>query len=726
MTSSEKIDSHTSNRLWGRHSCLPSLSHSNLYFAALLLPLTLVAQEPIRGFSQSGAKSQLDLEAKAVAAMDANRIGSHIKMMSAKPHAAGSPASKQVAEYALEQFRKWGLDSRIETFEALLPYPLERSLEMISPVHYKAKLTEPVIKSDPNSSDAHQLPTFNAYSASGDVTAQVVYVNYGVPEDYEYLKKMGIDVRGKIVLARYGKSWRGTKPKVAAENGAAACLIYSDPKDDGYWHGDVYPNGPFRPSQGVQRGSVMDMPLYVGDPLTPGWASEPGGRKLAISEAKSLMKIPVMPISYGDARPILEKLGGPTAPDDWRGALPFTYHIGAGPATVHLKLKLDSGIRPVHNVVGMIVGQNPDQWVIYGNHHDAWVNGAHDPISGAAVVLETAFALNNLRKTGWKPKRTIVFTLWDAEEFGLIGSTEWVEKHLAELKNKAVVYVNSDTNGRGSLGSAGSWSLEQFMEQVARDVKDPDSGKNLLDAPRRATTDKQKGFHLEALGAGSDYVAFYHHAGVASLNLGFAGTDSGGVYHSIYDTYAWYTRFGDNKFVYGKALAEVMSRTILRMAEAQVLPFEFGRLATAIRLQVEDIEKINAKGNQKMDWQTVKAELARLELLAKQFESQMIRLTAGNGNGHPALLVANASLAKAEQALLIDKGLPDRPWYKQALSAPGMYTGYGAKTLPGIREAADRNRWDDANEQAKVLGNVLKKFNGVLEEVISQFDRVRP
>ncbi len=695
------------------------------FFAAILLPAILAAQEPIRGFSQAGAKQQLDLESKAVASIDANRIGSHIKVMSAKPHAAGSIASKEVADYALELFRKWGLDAKLETFEALLPYPVERSLEMVSPVRHKSKLTEPVIKSDPDSSDAHQLSTYNAYSASGDVTAAVVYVNYGVPEDYEYLKKIGVDVRGKIVLARYGKSWRGTKPKVAYENGAIACLIYSDPKDDGYWRGDVYPAGPFRPSQGVQRGSVMDMPLYVGDPLTPGWASEPGGKKLAIKDAKSLMKIPVMPISYGDARPILEKLGGPVAPDDWRGALPFTYHIGAGPSTMHFKLKLDSGIRPVHNVIGIIPGLNPDQWVIYGNHHDAWVNGAHDPISGAAVVLETAYVLNNLRKSGWKPKRTIVFTLWDAEEFGLVGSTEWVEKHLAELRAKAVLYINSDTNGRGALGSGGSSSLEQFMEQVARDVKDPDSGKNLLQAPRRATS-SQRGFRLEPLGAGSDYVAFFHHAGIASLNLGFAGPESGGVYHSIYDTYTWYSRFADNKFIYGKALADVMSRTILRMAEAQVLPFEFGRLATAIKQNVEEVEKLGPEATQKIDWQMVKAELGHLEQLSKSFDIQVARLTGGANNAHPGLRIANTALAKVEQALLVEQGLPNRPWYKNVLSAPGMYTGYGAKTLPGIREAVERKRWDEANEQTKVLGSALKRLNVVLEDVTGQFDRIRP
>ena len=660
------------------------------------------------------------LESQATAAIDAAKIGAHIKHMSAEPHAAGSAAGLSVAKYALDLFQKWGLEAQIEQFEALLPYPVERSVEMIAPVRFKLRLAETPLKEDPDSADAKQLPTYNAYSASGEVTAEAVYVNYGLPEDYEYLKKIGVDVRGKIVLARYGKSWRGTKPKVAAENGAAACLIFSDPKDDGFWRGDVYPKGPFRPPQGVQRGSVMDMPISVGDPLTPGWASEAGAKKLTIKEAKSLMTIPVLPIGYGDARPILEKLTGPVAPEDWRGALPFTYHIGPGSSKLHLKLKLDSGIRPVYNVVAKIPGQNPNQWVIYGNHHDAWVNGAHDPLSGAAVVLETARVLAAMRLTGWKPKRTLLFTLWDAEEFGLIGSTEWVEKHQAELRNKAVVYINSDSNGVGTLGASGSHSLEQFMEQVARDTKDPKTGKTLLQLPRRAT-EPQQGFKLGALGAGSDYVAFMHHAGVASLNLGFAGANNGGVYHSIYDSYAWYTRFGDKDFKYGKLLSEVMVRTILRFSESAILPFEFSRLAATIRQYTEEIDK--QAGAKKVEWQIVPTELSRMDSLAKQFDVQVSRVSAIEGSS--ALAAANTALGKVEQGLQIEGGLPQRPWYRHSLTAPGMYTGYGAKTLPGIREAVDLNRTQEANQQANILGTVLAKFNNLIEQVIVQLERVR-
>jgi N-acetylated-alpha-linked acidic dipeptidase len=407
------------------------------------------AQTDIRGFSPSQAKVEREHEDQARALPEPQRIRSYMERMSQEPHHAGSPASKLVAEYAAGLLREWGLDVRIEEFEALLPYPTVRMLEMVAPVKYRAKLQEPVVAEDKDSADKNQLPTYNAYSASGDVTAPLVYVNYGVPEDYEELKKLGIDVKGKIVIARYGKSWRGTKPKVAYEHGAVGCLIYSDPRDDGYFQGDVYPKGPFRPPAGAQRGSVMDMPVYVGDPLSPGWASERGAKKLPIAEATSIMKIPVLPISYEDAKPLLQNLEGPVAPEGWRGALPFTYHVGSGPASVHLKLDFDWATKPLYNVIATIPGSvNPDEWVIYGNHHDAWVNGAHDPLSGAAALLETARALGTMRKNGWTPKRSIKFALWDGEEFGLVGSTEWVEKHQEEINTKTVVYFNSDTNGK--------------------------------------------------------------------------------------------------------------------------------------------------------------------------------------------------------------------------------------------------------------------------------------
>jgi len=505
----------------------------------LLSAALLSAQAPMRGYPPAEWQARRDLEDKARAIPRPDRVKTYLERMAAQPHAAGSAQSKAVAEYALGLMKEFGLDARIENFEALLPYPTARKLEMTAPRQFTARLNEPGVNEDGDSTQADQLPTYNAYSASGDITAPIVYVNFGLPEDYEYLKSRGIDVKGKIALARYGRSWRGTKPKVAAENGAVGCLIYSDPHEDGYFQGDVYPKGPYRPRDGVQRGSVLDMPMMVGDPLSPGWASEPGSKRLKIEEAKTLMTIPVMPISYADAQPLLEALGGPVAPEGWRGALPLTYHIGPGPTTVHFKLDFDWTTKPLHDVIGKIPGSvYPDQWIIYGNHHDAWVNGASDPISGAASLLESARALATLYKQGWRPKRTIVFALWDGEEFGLMGSTEWAEKHQDELAKKAVLYMNSDSNGRGTLGASGSHALEPFMAEVLRDINDPVTGKPLIESTgRRMPRDgraaqpaaAQGEYRIGALGAGSDYVAFIDHIGSSSLNVGCGGEGGGGV-----------------------------------------------------------------------------------------------------------------------------------------------------------------------------------------------------
>ncbi len=390
---------------------------------ALLLGQSSSNDAPIRGFSPTRAAAERDLEKKFQAVPQADRLREYMKFISEEPHHAGHPNSKKVAEYILAKYKSWGLDARLEEFEALMPYPKERVVELMQPTHYRLQLKEPVIPEDKDSSDAEQLPTFNAYSADGDVTAQVVYVNYGRPEDYDELARQQIDVKGKIVLARYGVTWRGIKPKVAYEHGAIGCIIYSDPHEDGYERGDVYPEGPYRPEQGVQRGSVMDMPTYPGDPLTPGWAGEKGGRKLSRAEAKTLMKIPVLPISYGDALPILKALRGPVVPEAWKGALPLTYHTGPGPAVVHMRLMFDWAVRPLFDVVVRIPGRDlPDEWVVRGNHHDGWVNGADDPTSGQVAMMEEAHAFSELLKTGWRPRRTIIICSWDGEEWGLLGS----------------------------------------------------------------------------------------------------------------------------------------------------------------------------------------------------------------------------------------------------------------------------------------------------------------
>jgi N-acetylated-alpha-linked acidic dipeptidase len=680
----------------------------------LFLTFPAFCQAPIRGFGNDQWKAEHEREDKAIAIPQREWMKIYMERMASKPHHAGSAGSRAVAEYALGLFKEWGFDAQIETFEALLPYPTSRSLEMTEPVRFRALLKESGLE------DKDQLPTFNAYSATGDVTAPLVYVNYGVPEDYEVLGKLGIDVKGKIVIARYGHSWRGIKPKLAQENGAVGCLIYSDPRDDGYFQGDVYPNGPMRPAQGVQRGSVMDMPLYPGDPLTPGWASVPGAKRLARADAKTILKIPVMPISYGDAQPLLEQLRGPVVPEAWRGALPITYHAGPGPATVRLKLDFDWTNKPVLDVIATIPGGvYKDQWILYGNHHDAWVNGASDPISGAAVLLETARTLAELHRQGWQPKRTIRLALWDGEEFGLVGSTEWTEKHHEELERKAAVYINSDSNGRGAISADGSHTLETFMREVLRDLNDPVTQKSLLESTRGrgGTESAPLAFRLGALGSGSDYVGFLHHAGVASLNLGFGGADAGGVYHSVNDTLDWFRRFSDGELVYGKTLAQVMVSTLIRLADAPVLPFEFHTLSRTVHGYVDDIQKEAQKRGGTVDFHDVQTQLTRLHNASQAYDAELTALMKHVASISPEKLVkVNEALEHAERTLLLADGLPHREWYRHQIYAPGLYTGYGVKTLSGIREAVDGKRWDEANQQVHRVAQALRAMCAQVEE----------
>ncbi|MBL8176557.1 MAG: M28 family peptidase [Bryobacterales bacterium] len=691
--------------------------------AIVLLVLMLPAVSPaqsLRGFSAEGARQLRLWEQKARAIPEAARIRGYMQRMAAEPHHAGSPGSKAVAEYALGLFREWGLDARIETYEALLPYPTSRLVEVVEPVRYRAKLQEPVLADDPDSGDNRQLPTYNAYSAPGDVTAPLLYVNYGVPEDYEYLKRLGIDAKGKIVIARYGRSWRGTKPKVAAEHGAVGCIIYSDPRDDGYFQGDVYPTGPFRPPHGVQRGSVMDMPFQVGDPLSPGWASEPGSKRLRIDEAATLMKIPVLPMSYDDAGELLKQLTGPVAPDNWRGALALTYHIGPGPAKVRMKLGFDMTNKSLYNVVATIRGSEfPEQRVLYGNHHDAWVNGASDPLSGAAALLETGRALAELRKAGWAPQRTIQLALWDGEEFGLVGSTEWVEKHKPELDKNLVAYINSDATGKGRIGASGSHSLETFVKELLADLNDPTTGRPLVEASRTAGGNgASQEFRLGSLGAGSDYVAFIDHAGIASLNLGFGGDDPGGVYHSIYDSFAWYTRFSDGEFTYGRTFSALNTLLLMRLSSAALVPFEFTALHRTVERFLGEIVKAAGKDSNRLETKELQIELTRLAAAAKSFESDYQNaLRRWNAPPRDKVAAVNAAIYRTERSLLAPAGLPGRPWYRHQLYAPGQYTGYSVKTLPGIREAAESKRWEQANEQAKEVAKALRALAAELGRI---------
>ncbi|MBV9669745.1 MAG: M28 family peptidase, partial [Acidobacteriales bacterium] len=584
-------------------------------FAGIILPLLTAAQTiPMRGFFDKDIAGEQKLEKQAQTVPNAARLRTYLEFMAGEPHNAGSPRSKAVAEYIAGMLREWGLDTSIERFEALMPYPTVRQVEVVGPRPYVAGLKEPVVPQDPDSKDPHQLPTYNAYGATGDVTGEVVYANFGVPEDYEWLEKQGISVKGKIVITRYGKSWRGIKPKVAAQHGAIACLIYSDPHEDGYFEGDIYVKGPMRPWKGVQRGSVLDMPLYPGDPLSPGWASEEGSKRLTMAEARSLMKIPVLPLSYADAQPIIEQLTGPVVPREWRGSLPITYHAGPGASQVHMKTDYDWTSKPLFDVIATIPGtEGPERWVIAGNHHDAWVNGADDPVSGAIALLETARSLATLQKQGWKPKRTIKIAFWDGEEFGLLGSTEWAEKHQTELVEKAVAYLNSDSTGKGWIHVSGSHTLEDFAGQVAASVAQPGTGTNLVDAllhhPPTADEAEEapepkhadKAFHIGALGAGSDYVAFLDYLGVASMNEGFGGQTKSGIYHSVYDSIYWYTHFSDTNFADGAALAQYTATALLRMADASIAPFEFGCFVNTVESYLEEIQKEAQKSGQQLD-----------------------------------------------------------------------------------------------------------------------------
>ena len=729
-----------------------------LFMLAIYQPI--MAQKSITGFTDKTETAQKQLEQKFDALLSAQRIGQTIKELSAKPHHVGSAGGKAVAETILAKYKSWGWDAKIETYQVLFPTPKTRVLEMGSPAVYKALLKEPPLKEDATSDQADQLPTYNAWSADGDVTGDLVFVNYGLPEDYEKLESLGIDVKGKIAIAKYGRSWRGIKPKVAQEHGAIGCIIYSDPKDDGYVQGEVYPKGAYKNEYGVQRGSIMDMVIYPGDPLTPNIGATENAKRLDRLEAPNLLKIPVLPISYHDAQPLLEALEGPVAPAEWSGGLPFTYHIGPGKAKVHLKVDFDWKLKPAYDVIATIKGsQFPDEWVIRGNHHDAWVNGANDPISGQAALLEEAQAIGQLLKTGWKPKRTIIYCAWDAEEPGLIGSTEWVEDHAAELQQKAVVYINSDSNGRGFLGAEGSHALETLITEISKEVEDPQTKVSVFERAKAANTvaassskDKKEAmskttFTIGAMGSGSDYSAFIQHLGIPSLDLGFSGENGGGEYHSIYDSYDDYRRFKDPTFEYGVALSKTAGRAALRMADADALPFDFRSLYKTINGYVKELmsktdqmrettateneviksntyalandpkEKLKAPATKEevpyIDFSPLQNALAELEKSTNHLAEAWSK-SVSNHTDHTAM---NKALYRAEQQLLAPQGLPRREWYKHTLYAPGFYTGYGVKTIPGVREAIEQRNWKEVKEQVGVVSAAILNLASYLQKL---------
>jgi N-acetylated-alpha-linked acidic dipeptidase len=693
-----------------------------------------------------------------------------LKEMSSAPNHVGSPHDKANAEFILARFKEWGWDAHIETFHVLYPTPISTTIEMVAPEQVTLGGQEPALAEDPTSSNlAGAIPPYVAYQGDGDVTADLVYVNYGMPDDYKALARRGIDVKGKIIIARYGGGWRGLKPKLAQDHGAIGCIIYSDPADDGYAQGDVYPKGGMRPPFSVQRGSVQDMAISPGDPLTPGIGATENAKRLTRETAPTILKIPALPMSYGDASKLLARLDGPVAPDGWRGALPITYHMGGnGAVKVHLAVKSDWSIKPVYDVIATLKGARyPDQWIVRGNHHDGWVFGADDPLTGNVAMLSEAKALGALWKQGWRPDRTIVYASWDGEEPGLLGSTEWAETHEAELKQKALIYLNTDNTGRGFFGASGSHDFQHMVNEAIRDVTDPETGVTVYERRRGAiladafdkngrrneaaiaAAERGGDLPIGPLGSGSDYSGLLQHVGIPSINMGYGGEDeSGGVYHSAYDSFHHVTTFDDPGLKYGAALSKTVGRIVMRMADADTPPQRFGDFADTVATYLTEVKKLEADrraedekrakllaagdfrlasdplkpvGSPAPEAATPHIELAalenavdRLKASAKAYDAAYAAKGAGLAPAQRDKL--NGLLANIDQLLLDPRGLPGRPWFRNLVYAPGRFTGYGAKTLPGVREAIEERRFADANEYAGRTAAVLDAYSARLDQ----------
>ncbi|HEY6515237.1 MAG TPA: transferrin receptor-like dimerization domain-containing protein [Steroidobacteraceae bacterium] len=758
---------------------LTCLSLTCLAGAAAPQPGTATAGSDMLGFTAAGATQERDLEQRFDAQLSAPEMRAWLQQLSAEPNQVGSPHDEANAEFLLAQFRKWGWNAHIEVFDVLDPTPEHELLEMLAPTTFEAKLREPTVAGDRTSALGGALPPYNVYGADGDVTAPLVYVNYGMPADYEELARYGVSVKGKIVIARYGKGWRGLKPQLAYEHGAVGCLIYSDPRDDGYYNGDPYPKGGWRPPEGVQRGSVMNMELYPGDPTTPGYGSVPGAKHLPIKDAATILEIPVLPISYADATPLLQALGGPLAPPGWRGALPITYHIGAGPTEVHLAVKSHWTFKPIYDVIAVLSGATDrDQWVVRGNHHDGWVFGAWDPLAGTVALMGEAEALGALHRQGWRPGRTIVYASWDGEEPMLLGSTEWVETHARELQQKAVLYVNSDTNSRGFLSVGGSHSMQHLVNEVAAGVTDPETRVSLQRRERAsmeiagaepnaepmakelARLAAQGGdVPMGALGSGSDFSPFIDHLGIATLHVEFGGEgDDAGIYHSRYDSFDHFIRFGDPTFEYEVALAEVAGHIVMRTADAQVLPMRFSDFSTTLDRYIKELHaeaaterKATAQQHKLLDADAYRLagdptrpplaperlsdvpsiDLAPLDQAARRLQQSAeayetayaARVATGLAISPRQLRRINTLMGTMEQRLLDEAGLPGRPWYRNMMQAPGELTGYDPKTVPAVREALEGRDWGRVGQYAQITAKVLDDYRVQLEQLTALLSR---
>jgi len=739
-----------------KHSIQTFVRRSTLAFRCLaiaavisIVPLSS-AQPTLFGFNDNTSAQQRQMETQFDTLIDRAEMDRWLRDFSSEAHHVGSPKSKENAEAIAALLRSWNYDVEIAEYEVLFPEPLTRELELVAPTRFTASLMEDPIDGDASTSNTDNLlPPYNAFSTDGEVEAELVFVNYGTPADYELLERYGVSVAGKIAISKYGGSWRGIKPKLAGEMGAIGTLIYSDPADDGYGPGDVYPEGPYKNDSGVQRGSVMDMPTYPGDVLTPGVGATGDVNRLSREEAPTITQIPVLPISYRDALPLLEAMGGAVVPQEWRGGLPITYHLGPGPARVRLKLEFDWKMVTAYNVIARLEGTSmPDQWIIRGNHHDGWNHGAADPLSGKAV--------SRLAESGYPPARTIIYAAWDAEEPGLIGSTEWAEHHAAELQEHAVVYLNTDGNGRGFVNVGGSHVLERFFNEIMSDVEDPQTGVSVQQRRRanlrinsgsekiRNEAKNRSDLRISPLGSGSDYTPFLQHLGIASANMGFGGHSGGGSYHTMYDTYEHYTKWIDPGLIYGRTLAQFAGRATLRLANAPRLPFDFQGFTDNVAGYIEEIETLaddmrekTATDNFDIDsgvyglvldptktfgppipkpavpyfnFAPLKNALARLEDSADAYQNLAMSGTAASAN-------QNYLLYTSERELIREEGLTGRPWYKHHIYAPGFYTGYGVKTIPGVREAIEQRQYDQVAGQIDIAAEVLTNLAVRLDEL---------
>ncbi|MEQ8206718.1 MAG: transferrin receptor-like dimerization domain-containing protein [Woeseia sp.] len=723
----------------------------------------LSAADELLGFDQSGSEAQRALESRFDQYISAEEQTEWLRRLSAKPHHVGSVAGKENAEYIAALLKSWGYSVEIAEYSILLPTPKTRELELISPERYTAGLDEDSLPEDPSTSVRDELlPPYNAFSIDGEVEGELVFVNYGIPEDYEMLERYGVSVEGKIAIAKYGKSWRGIKPKLAGEKGAIATIIYSDPGDDGYAAGDVYPKGPYKHESAVQRGSVMDMPTYPGDVLTPGIGATPDAKRLDRNKAPTITRIPVLPISERDALPLLAAMDGAVVPEEWRGGLPITYHLGPGPARVRMKLEFNWDTVTAYNVIARLEGSEfPEQWVIRGNHHDGWNHGAADPVSGVVAMLSEAKAIGELAKAGQRPARTIIYAAWDAEEPGLIGSTEWAEDHADELQKHAVAYLNTDGNSRGFVSVGGSHTLERFLDGVVDDVVDPQTGVSLKERRKAAMTTaassdkaraeaKRGSLRLYPMGSGSDYTPFLQHLGIASVNFGFGGEGASGSYHTLYDTFEHYTTWRDPELQYGAALSKVAGRATLRLANAPLLPFEFEGFTDNVAMYIDELESLadgmrkeTATQNQQIkdglytlsldpagplgpptvkpavpyfSFAPLRNALDRLQTAAQAYDAAL-------ADGGRSSRTINELLYTSERLLTRDQGLAGRPWYKHHIYAPGFYTGYGVKTIPGVREAIEQRQYEAVAPQIDIAAAVLLRMAERIESVTDMLER---